>query len=64
MMETEAGHPNELDTGTVDTLSELIICGVFFNRRPLEAWRMIFRINLAMRGRIWDSTQRLSFCVD
>ena len=36
MMETEAGHPNELDTGkldtgTVDTLSELIICGVSFS---------------------------------
>jgi hypothetical protein len=38
----------------------LISCTVsFLTRWPLESWRMIFRINLAMlSGRIWDSQAR------
>ena len=44
----------ELDAGTADSAFRVdnLWC-LFFNRRTLEPWRMIFRINLAiLRGRI------------
>ena len=54
--------PNELDTGTADSafrIDNLPHWCLFFNRRPLESWRMMFRINLAMLwGRISDSQAR------
>ena len=55
--------PIELDMARPIALSELInLWCLFFNRRPLESWQMLFRINLAMlRGRIWDSTPRVVF---
>jgi len=41
--------PTELGTGTADSAFRVDnLCCLFFNRRPLESWRMIFRINLAM----------------
>jgi hypothetical protein len=44
--------PNELDTGTADSAFRVdnLWC-LFFNRRHLWSWRMIFRINLAMLRR-------------
>jgi hypothetical protein len=55
--------PNEFDTGTDSVLRVDNLWRLFFNRRSLESWRMIFRINLAMlRRRIWDSTPAFFFC--
>src|SRR5437870_3092090 len=57
--------PVRRSTGPADSAFRVVnLWCLFFNRRSLESWRIIFRINLApLRGRILDSQAgQFGFC--